>query len=80
MVIFSAGSGQQALDMVGLADQYKNGVFTRVFLKEMPSPGVSIDRILRNVRTEVVAMARSVGAAQVPAIYDQLVGDFYFSK
>jgi len=80
MVIFSAGSGQQALDQMGPADQHKNGVFTRVFLKEMQLPGVSIDRILRNVRTEVVAMARSVGDEQVPAIYDQVVGDFYFSK
>jgi hypothetical protein len=80
MVIFSAGSGQQALDKMGPADKHKNGVFTRVFLKEMQLPGVSIDRILRNVRTEVVAMARSVGHEQVPAIYDQVVGDFYFSK
>jgi hypothetical protein len=80
MVIFSAGSGQQALDKMGPTDKHKNGVFTRVFLKEMQLPGVSIDRILRNVRTEVVAMARSVGHEQVPAIYDQVVGDFYFSK
>ncbi len=80
MVIFSAGSGQQALDKMGPADKHKNGVFTRVFLKEMQLPGVSIDRILRNVRTEVVEMARSVGHEQVPAIYDQVVGDFYFSK
>jgi len=80
MVIFSAGSGQQALDKMGPADKHKNGVFTRVFLKEMQIPGVSIDRIVRKVRTEVVEMARSVGHEQVPAIYDQVVGDFYFSK
>jgi hypothetical protein len=80
MVIFSAGSGQQALDKMGPADKNKNGLFTRVFLKEMQKTGVSIDRIVRNVRTEVVEMAKSVGHDQVPAIYDQVVGDFYFKK
>ena len=80
MVIFSAGSGQQALDKMGPADKSKNGVFTRIFLKEMQKPGISIDRIVRNVRNEVVEMAKSVGHEQVPAIYDQVVGDFYFSK
>jgi uncharacterized caspase-like protein len=80
MVIFSAGSGQQALDRLGPKDVDKNGLFTRIFIKEMQKPGISIDRVLRNVRNEVVGLARSVGHDQVPAIYDQVVGDFYFSK
>ena len=80
MVIFSAGSGQQALDKLGPNDSNKNGLFTRIFLQEMQKPGVSIDRVVRNVRNEVVALARSVGHEQVPAIYDQVVGDFYFRK
>jgi hypothetical protein len=80
MIIFSAGSGQQALDKLNPADKSKNGLFTRIFLKEMQKPGISIDRIVRNVRTEVVDLAKSVGHEQVPAIYDQVVGDFYFKK
>ena len=80
MVIFSAGTGQQALDTLGPKDKNKNGLFTRVFLQEMQKPGVSIDRVVRNVRTEVVGLAKSVGHEQVPAIYDQVVGDFYFRK
>jgi hypothetical protein len=80
MIIFSAGSGQQALDKLNATDKNKNGLFTRIFLKEMQKPGISIDRIVRKVRSEVVELAKSVGHEQVPAIYDQVVGDFYFRK
>ncbi len=77
MVIFSAGTGQQALDNLGPADKNPNGVFTRTFLKEIDKPGVSVDRVLRNVRSQVIALARSVGHEQTPALYDQADGDFY---
>ncbi len=80
MVVFSAGTGQQALDRLGANDKSRNGLFTRVFLQEMHKPGVSIDKIVRNVRTEVVNLAKTVGHEQVPAIYDQVVGEFFFSK
>ncbi len=80
MIIFSAGSGQQALDKLGPNDTERNGLFTRVFLKEIAKPGVPIDRVMKNVRAQVHDMARSIGHDQVPAIYDQVVGDFYFAR
>ena len=80
MVIFSAGTGQQALDKLGPNDPEKNGLFTRVFLKEMQKPGISVDRVLRNVRTEVVNLAKTVGHDQVPAIYDQVVGEYFLKR
>ena len=80
MVVFSAGTGQQALDRLGNNDKNKNGVFTRTFLKEMQKPGLSIDRIIKNVRNEVAELAKTIGHEQVPAIYDQVLGDFYFKK
>ena len=78
MIMFSAGSGQQALDKLGTNDKDKNGLFTRIFLKEMTKPGVSVDRVLRNVRNEVVTLAKGVGHEQTPALYDQAVGEFFF--
>ena len=78
MVIYSAGEGQQALDRLSDNDPVRNGVFTRVFVKEMAKPGVSIDQIARNVREEVNQMARSRNHEQVPAIFDQVLGEFYF--
>jgi len=80
MVIFSAGVGQQALDRVGPADKNRNGLFTRIFLKEVQKPGLSVDKVVRNVRNEVVEIARTIGHEQVPAIYDQVVGEFYFRR
>lgn len=80
MIMFSAGSGQQALDKLGEHDKDRNGLFTRVFVKEMMASGVSVDRVLRNVRNEVVRQAKSVGHEQTPALYDQAIGEFYFRR
>lgn len=80
MVVFSAGTGQQALDKLGPTDKDKNGLFTRIFIKEMQKSGITIDQLVRNVRNEVVITAKTIGHEQVPAIYDQVVGEFYFRK
>lgn len=80
MVVFSAGTGQQALDKLGPNDKDKNGLFTRLFIKEMQKSGITIDQLVRNVRNDVVSTAKSIGHEQVPAIYDQVVGEFYFRK
>jgi len=80
MVVFSAGTGQEALDELGPADKNKNGVFTRVFIKEMLKPDRTVDAVTRDVREEVVRLAKSVNHEQVPAIYDQVVGKFYFAR
>ena len=80
MVIFSAGTGQQAMDKLNQADTNKNGLFTRVFVQEMQKSGVSIDRVMKNVRNQVAELAKSVGHEQVPAIYDQVLGDFFFKQ
>ena len=80
LIVYSAGSGQTALDRLGVNDNSKNGVFTRVFLQEMKKVDLPIDRVIKNVRTEVVRLARTIGHDQVPAIYDEVVGDFYFKK
>jgi hypothetical protein len=80
LIVYSAGSGQTALDRLGPNDNDKNGVFTRVLLSEMKKNNVPIHQVIRNVRSEVVKLARSIGHDQVPAIYDQVDGDFYFKK
>jgi hypothetical protein len=79
MVMYSAGAGQQALDRLGPNDRERNGLFTRVLLREMIVPGQSVDRVLRNVRNEVVKLARGVGHEQTPALYDQAIGEFFFA-
>jgi hypothetical protein len=80
LIVYSAGSEQAALDRLGESDTVRNGLFTRVFLQEMKKVELPIDRVIKNVRTEVVRLARTIGHDQVPAIYDEVVGDFYFKK
>ncbi len=67
MIIFSAGSGQQALDKIGPGDKNPNGLFTRMFLEEMYAPGTRVDNVVREVRKKVVEVARSIGHDQVTA-------------
>jgi PQQ-dependent catabolism-associated CXXCW motif protein len=78
MVIYSAGVGQQALDQLNDSDKDRNGLFARVLLRELQRPGISADRLIRNVREEVAKLAQTVRHDQIPAIYDQALGDFYF--
>lgn len=78
MIIFSAGAGQQALDRLGRDDKSKNGLFTRVLVDKVGTSKDPIHLLMRDVRSEVAKLAQSVGHEQVPAIYDQVIGDFYF--
>ena len=78
MVLFSAGAGQTALDKLGPDDRDPNGLFTRILLKQMQQPGVPVDQVLKRTRLEVVSLAKSVRHDQVPALYDQTIGEFYF--
>ncbi|HPA89616.1 MAG TPA: caspase family protein, partial [Quisquiliibacterium sp.] len=78
MVIFSAGTGQEALDKLGRNDTNRNGLFVREFVRQMRRAGVPIDQMLRDVRDEVERQAASVKHAQRPALYDESKGQFYF--
>lgn len=78
MVIYAAGDGQLALDRLGENDSAKNGLFARVFVREMLKPGVPIREVVYAVREEVATLAERAGRQQVPALYDQARGNFYF--
>ena len=78
MVLYSAGAGQEALDRLGAQDADPNGLFTRVLIKEIKKPGVPANQLLKNVSYQVVQLAKSVNHDQVPALYDQTIGDYFF--
>jgi hypothetical protein len=78
MVMYSAGSGQEALDHVGDHDTDPNGLFTRILIREIKKPGVTANQLLKNVSYQVVQVAKTVNHEQVPALYDQTIGDYYF--
>lgn len=78
LIIYSAGVNQSAIDYLGPDDRSPNGLFTRKLLPVMREPGLRLDEAVRRIRHDVSTSARTVGAEQNPAIYDQTDGDFYF--
>ena len=60
VLLFSASKGQQSLDKLTRNDPDKNGVFTRVLLKAMRTPGLGLRDMLPQVKAEVKALAASV--------------------
>jgi hypothetical protein len=79
-VLMSAGQNQQALDSLNLpgrppADRSPNSVFTRVLIEEMAKPGLTHIVLAKAVQTRVRDLARSIDHTQVPAFYDQIIGD-----
>ena len=52
-------------------------MFTRTLLKEMEQPGQSMVQIAKRTQSKVKELAAKVDHVQVPAYYDQIVGDLY---
>lgn len=78
-ILFSAGTGQSALDRLSNNDPNPNSVFTRKLLPLLREPGLPIHELVRQVRTDVRELAKSVQHNQFPAYYDQLSGVFSFN-
>lgn len=79
MIVYSAGANQKALDRLGDNDRDPNGLFTREFLKAIRTPGLTVQEAVNQIKSSVIAQAKSVGHVQTPAIYDQSVGTFMFT-
>ena len=75
-IMFSAGTGQAALDALGPGDPHPNSVFTRALLPLLEAPGLPVQEMARLLRGQVEETARSVNHRQRPAYYDELTADF----
>ena len=78
-VLFSAGQGQSALDRLSDTDTNPNSVFTRTLLAEMEEPGLSMVQIAKRTQSTVRELAAKVDHVQVPAYYDQIIGELYLA-
>ena len=77
-VLFSAGAGQAALDRLGDDDADPNSVFTRALLPRLAVPGLELNDIVREVRSDVRRIALTAGHDQHPAFYGEMQGSFHF--
>ena len=66
-------------DRLSDADENPNSVFTRTLLKELEEPGLSMVQIAKRTQAKVKELAATVDHLQVPAYYDQIVGDLYLA-
>jgi hypothetical protein len=74
-VIYSASENQTALDYASSEDKDPNSVFTRYFVKELETPGLSLVQVAKRTQASVTELARKYKHAQRPAYYDEIVGD-----
>jgi formylglycine-generating enzyme required for sulfatase activity len=82
-VLMSAGQGQEALDNLNLrgrpiTDTDANSVFTRVLIAELRRPGLTHIELAKAVQLRVRDLAQGIGHTQLPAFYDQIVGNVVF--
>ena len=78
-ILFSAGTGQEALDRLSESDPNPNSVFTRALLPRLREKGLTIRDLVQEVRVEVNELAGTIKHNQFPAYYDQLAGKFSFN-
>jgi hypothetical protein len=71
ILAYATAPGSVAADGVS-----RNGLYTSKLLKHMMTPGLTIERVLKNVRIEVM---KDSGMRQVPWESSSLTGDFYFN-
>ena len=79
LVLFSAGAGQAALDRLSEGDKNPNSVFTRTFLPLVNQKGLELSRLARRVKSRVNDLAKTIGHTQIPAVYNEVIGDIYLS-
>lgn len=72
-IAFSAGAGQTALDRLSDDDSAPYSVFTRSFLQELGKPQ-DLQTAFKATQQSVNDLARTVGHAQRPAYYDEVIG------
>jgi hypothetical protein len=75
-VLYSAGVGQTALDRLSDNDPNPNSVFTRTLVRLLGQPGQSVQEMAKTTQAEVRRLAGTVNHPQMPAYYDQILGQY----
>lgn len=73
-IMFSAGTGESALDRLSDTDSDPNSIYTRLLLPLIKAPDLSLTDVAEQVRTDVRELAESVRHRQTPAYYSQVLG------
>jgi len=74
LVAFATAPGDIAADGSG-----KNGLYTSHLLRHLRTPGLTIERVLKQTRIGVAEESAKMGKRQTPWESSSLMGDFYFN-
>ncbi len=74
LVAFATAPGDVAADGEG-----KNGLYTAHLLHHLRTPGLTIEKVLKQTRIGVAADSARMGKRQTPWESSSLMGDFYFA-
>jgi uncharacterized caspase-like protein len=77
MILYSAGSGQTALD--GLTRDDSHGLFTQELLAAIRRPGVPVSQMMADLQDVVRQRAQTVHHLQTPAYYAEQGSNFMFT-
>jgi uncharacterized caspase-like protein len=72
LIAYATAPGKTAIDGSG-----RNGVYTEELLRQIRTPGLALENVLKNVRR---AVARATNDQQIPWESSSLTGDFYFNS
>lgn len=76
-IMYSAGAGETALDRLPENDSDTfNSVYTRNLLKLMQTPGLSLQEMATELRSQVYNLTKTVPHTQRPAYYDGVIGRY----
>jgi uncharacterized caspase-like protein len=73
-IMYSAGTGESALDSLSDADTNPNSVYTRLLLPLLKTKGISLTEVAEQVRVNVRQITSTVQHRQTPAYYNQVIG------
>jgi uncharacterized caspase-like protein len=70
-IAYATAPGSVAADGAG-----RNGIYTRHLLQHIETPGLTLERVMKAVRRDVI---KATGNKQIPWASTSLIGDFYFN-
>ena len=71
-ILFSTQAGRTAADGIS----HRNSPFTESFLNELDTPNITLSNMAKRMQSKV---SEKTNKTQIPAIFDNIVGDFYFN-
>lgn len=79
-VLYSAGAGEVALDLLSYDDPNPHSVFVRSLMPLLKDPELTIFALAKRLQRDVHALAKTVHHNQRPAYFDTLLEDYYLGR